>query len=68
MERKPKFVPERKPKFVPYIDAGGAHRWRLVDTNGRIIADGSESYIDAHNATEAIENVRQAVADAEVDG
>jgi hypothetical protein len=38
---------ERKPKFVPYVDAGGAHRWRLVDTNGRIIADGAEGYVDA---------------------
>lgn len=59
---------ERKPKFVPYVDAAGAHRWRLVDTNGRIIADGSEGYVEARNVFEAIDNVRQAVADAEVQG
>lgn len=59
---------ERKPKFVPYVDAGGAHRWRLVDTNGRIIADGAEGYVDAANVKDAIKNVREAVADAEVEG
>jgi uncharacterized protein YegP (UPF0339 family) len=59
---------ERKPKFVPYVDAAGAHRWRLVDTNGRIIADGAEGYVDRHGVERAIDNVRQAAAVAAVDG
>jgi len=35
----------RRPyKIAVYIDAGGGWRWRMVASNGRIVADGSEGY------------------------
>lgn len=58
---------ERKPKFVLYTDKAGEHRWRLVDTNGRGIADSSEGYVDRNNVFDAVKNVRQAIVDAEVE-
>lgn len=32
-------------------------RWRSIDSNGRIIADGSESYVSKQNAIRALQNV-----------
>lgn len=31
-------------KFELYKDAGGGYRWRARSSNGRIVADGGESY------------------------
>lgn len=44
-----------------YEDDQGEWRWRLVDGNGRIVADGSEGYDSRSNAERAIDNVRAAI-------
>lgn len=40
-------------KFDVYQDATGEWRWRLVARNGRIVADGAESYASKRNARRA---------------
>lgn len=32
-------------------------RWRAIDTNGRIIADSAEAYVNENNAVRAVRNV-----------
>lgn len=55
-------------KIVIYEDLRGEHRWRLVAGNGRIVADGSEGYLDETNARDAVERLLRAFADGvEVD-
>lgn len=41
-----------------YEDEQGEWRWRLVDGNGRIVADSAEGYDSASNAERALDNVR----------
>lgn len=36
-----------------YEDAKGEHRWRAKDTNGRIVADSGEGYVNRSFASEA---------------
>lgn len=45
-----------------YRDLKGEWRWRLVATNGRIVADSAEGYVDRHNVSEAIGSVAAAFA------
>ena len=45
-------------KIEVYKDASrDGYRWRAIDTNGRIIADGSESYATEQNAVRGLKNV-----------
>lgn len=54
---------EREPRFVVYRDAAGEYRWRLVATNGRIIATSSDGYTEHGDAHEAVERVKRLVND-----
>lgn len=48
---------EVRMRFEVYRDKGGAYRWRLLATNGAIIADSGEGYTrceDAHRAIGAL--------------
>lgn len=56
------------PRFVIYEDQAGEWRWRLVAGNGRVVADGSESYVSRSNVVRAVRRVVELAAVAEVDG
>ncbi len=45
-------------KFEIYADAGGNYRWRLVSSNGQIVASSGEAFASKSNAQRAAENVR----------
>lgn len=46
------------PHFDLFEDRSGEHRWRLVSSNGRIIADSGEGYSSKDGARRAIRNVQ----------
>ena len=52
-------------KFTLYKDKAGEYRWRLVHSNGNILATASEGYSSKASALKCIENVK-ASASAEV--
>jgi Uncharacterized conserved protein len=56
---------KRQPHFVIYPDAGGEYRWSLRAANGKIIADGGESYTTLNDCREAVTRVQEYAADAE---
>lgn len=47
----------RTPRFVIYQDKGGQWRWRLVASNGKIVADSGEGYYQRNNALRAARSV-----------
>jgi uncharacterized protein YegP (UPF0339 family) len=53
-----------QPEFEIYEDDQGEFRWRLQDTNNRIIADSAEGYTRKDSVMDAIPNVKDAVANA----
>ena len=53
-----------QPEFEIYEDDKGEFRWRLQDTNNKIIADSAEGYTRKDSALNAIPNVKDAVAKA----
>lgn len=55
------------PKFEIYRDTSGGWRWRLVATNGRIVADSAEGYTTKHKAIAAAENVAYISVVAEIE-
>lgn len=50
--------------FEVFRDKAGEYRWRLVASNGRILADSGEGYASKHGARDAAERVQQGVDDA----
>lgn len=46
------------PHFEVYKDTAGEWRWRMVASNGRIVADSGEGYGSKGNARRALENVQ----------
>lgn len=44
-------------KFITYQDNGGGWRWRLVASNGRIVADSGEAYTRKADVKRAIRGV-----------
>ncbi len=46
-------------EFEVYEDNAGEYRWRLVHSNGNIIADGGEGYASEGGAEDAVERVRE---------
>ncbi|WP_440989242.1 YegP family protein [Haloarchaeobius baliensis] len=52
--------------FELYEDRAGQYRWRLVASNGEIIADGGEGYTTRASARDAIGRVREHAPDAAV--
>lgn len=57
----------RTPTFEVYQDRADEWRWRLVATNGNIIADSGEGYQSKQGAKRGIESVRKAAPRAEVE-
>jgi len=53
--------------FEVYRDSADEWRWRLVATNGNIIADSGEGYSSKQGAERGIESVRRNAADADVE-
>ncbi|MFB6090015.1 MAG: HVO_2922 family protein [Halobellus sp.] len=53
-------------RFELFEDRSGQYRWRLVHSNGNIIADSGEGYATKQKAKQGIESVKQNAADAEV--
>ena len=57
----------RRATFEVYRDSAGEWRWRLVASNGNIIADSGEGYSSKQGAERGIESVKRTAADAEVE-
>lgn len=57
----------RTPTFEVYQDRADEWRWRLVATNGNIIADSGEGYQSKQGAERGIESVRRAAPRAELE-
>ena len=53
-------------EFEVYKDTGGEYRWRLQDTNHKIIADSGEGYSSKQKCLDGIEDVRQCVPGATI--
>jgi uncharacterized protein YegP (UPF0339 family) len=50
-------------KVIIYEDLSGAFRWRAVASNGRILADSAEGYLDRTNVRDAVEKIVAAFED-----
>jgi uncharacterized protein YegP (UPF0339 family) len=57
---------ERKCRFDVYQDAARSWRWRLKDTNGKIVADSAEGYTTREGAEAGIRDVRDCCGNAEI--
>lgn len=55
------------PTFEVYQDNADEWRWRLIASNGNIIADSSEGYASKQGVSRGIESVRKAVPKADVE-
>ena len=53
-----------KPTFQVYEDNAGEWRWRLVASNGNIIADSGEGYQSKQGVKRGIDSVKRAVPQA----
>ena len=53
-------------EFEVYEDNAGEFRWRLQDTNNRIIADSAEGYSSKQKCLDGIDDVRQCAANATI--
>lgn len=53
-------------EFHVYEDAAGEHRWRLLASNDRIVADSGEGYATSDGADDAVDRVREYAPDADV--
>lgn len=52
------------PHFELYEDKGGEWRWRMIASNGRIVADSGEGYSSKSGARSAIKNVQSDASSA----
>lgn len=55
-----------KARFELFRDRAEEWRWRLVASNGEIIADSAEGYVSKQGAERGIESVKRVVRDAAV--
>ncbi|SDJ85097.1 hypothetical protein SAMN05216226_11089 [Halovenus aranensis] len=53
--------------FELYEDEGGAWRWRLVHTNGNIIADGGQGYSSKQKAKQGLQSVKTNASGAPIE-
>jgi uncharacterized protein YegP (UPF0339 family) len=53
--------------FHTYKDRAGAWRWRLVATNGKIVADSGEGYSSLSAVREAARRVKANAGSATID-
>ncbi|MFC6939012.1 HVO_2922 family protein [Salinirubellus sp. GCM10025818] len=56
----------RKATFEVFRDNADEWRWRLVASNGNIIADSGEGYQSKQGVERGIESVKRSAPDAEV--
>ncbi|WP_049972282.1 HVO_2922 family protein [Haladaptatus cibarius] len=56
----------KEPIFELYQDAADEWRWRLVASNGNIIADSGEGYASKQGAQRGIRSVKASAPDAQV--
>jgi uncharacterized protein YegP (UPF0339 family) len=54
-------------KFEVYKDKSGEFRWRLIHTNGQMIANSGESYKTKENAMGGIKSVKENASNAVVE-
>ena len=52
--------------FHVYEDDAGQYRWRLVHSNGNIIADSGEGYASKQKAKQGLQSVKANAPDADV--
>lgn len=52
-------------EFHPYEDVRGEFRWRLVASNGRIMADSSEGYTRAEDRDDALQHIIDSIQTSE---
>lgn len=55
-----------KPKFELFQDTAKEWRWRLIASNGNIIADSGEGYNSKQGAKRGIESVKKNVPKAKI--
>ena len=53
-------------KFEVYKDEAGEWRWRFIASNGRIIADSGEGYINKTDCLHGIELMKSEAPEAEI--
>ncbi|WEL18390.1 MULTISPECIES: HVO_2922 family protein [unclassified Halorhabdus] len=53
-------------RFELFLDRAEEWRWRLVASNGEIIADSAEGYTSKQGAKRGIESVKRVAGDAAV--
>ncbi|WP_254546938.1 HVO_2922 family protein [Halomarina pelagica] len=53
--------------FEVFRDAAGEWRWRLVASNGNVIADSGEGYRSKQGVERGIESVKRTAAEAPVE-
>jgi len=53
--------------FELYEDDAGEYRWRLVHSNGNIIADSGEGYASKQKARQGIRSVKENADDADIE-
>lgn len=56
----------REPRFELFVDTADEWRWRLVATNGNIIADSGEGYSSKQGARRGIRSVKRAAPKADI--
>jgi hypothetical protein len=56
----------RRATFEVFRDRAGEWRWRLVASNGNIIADSGEGYQSKQGVERGIESVKKSAAEADV--
>lgn len=52
--------------FELFVDSADQWRWRLVHTNGNIIADSGEGYASRQTCKQGPKSVKENAADADV--
>lgn len=52
--------------FEVFLDNANEWRWRLIATNGNIIADSGEGYQSKQGVKRGIESVKRSAPDAEI--
>jgi hypothetical protein len=55
------------PTFEVFQDRAGEWRWRLVASNGNIIADSGEGYQSKQGVRRGIESVKRSAPEADVE-
>lgn len=53
--------------FQVYRDKAGQWRWRLVHSNGNILADSGQGYTRRHDAKRAIDRIQEGVGDMDIE-